>query len=505
MLALVLALGLFARTWEFGRLPPSLNPDEASNGVDALSLLRFGQERNGVTFPVKLISWGGGQDALYAYLVIPLIGVVGLSPVNLRLPMLLTALATLPLAYLATRRIFGAGVALVAMFMLAISPWHVLMSRWALEANLLPFVFLAGFVSLLWMPKSGWWFVPACLLLALCLYAYGTAYVVIPVFMAGALLLIARERALRASQLWTGLAVFVLLAFPIGLLVILNSLGLDSVRLGLLTVPRFPVAPRWESVTVLGTSDVAGALEINAITSLRLLWAESDGISYNALEPYGIFYHLSLALALSGVALIVARRELNPGTRLLLLWLLAAGCVGVLSQVNINRFNIIFIPLIILGARTLHQIQGAHRALGPITVLALLGAFSAFTVSYHGEQYRGAANHKFQNGVIPALLAAQRGTVGIICVTDKINMPYIYALFTEPISPVEFQASVEYVDPAEPLRRVASFGRYIFGAANCRGVEAPTYVLTAEEIPPRMGNRYEYEFFDNFVVYSPRQ
>ena len=72
--------------------------------------MHFGHDRNGVSFPIKFISWGSGQDVLYAYMLLPLIAAAGLSPMTVRLPMLVLALATLPLAYLATKRIFGAGV-----------------------------------------------------------------------------------------------------------------------------------------------------------------------------------------------------------------------------------------------------------------------------------------------------------------------------------------------------------------------------------------------------------
>jgi hypothetical protein len=60
----ILALGIFARVWGFGRLPPGLNADEASIGIDAFNLLHYGIDRNGISFPVQFISWESGQNAL---------------------------------------------------------------------------------------------------------------------------------------------------------------------------------------------------------------------------------------------------------------------------------------------------------------------------------------------------------------------------------------------------------------------------------------------------------
>ena len=58
-------------------------------------------------------------------------------------PKWLTAgLLTLPLMWDVARRIGGKGFALTALFLLALNPWHMVLSRWALEANMLPHVVL---------------------------------------------------------------------------------------------------------------------------------------------------------------------------------------------------------------------------------------------------------------------------------------------------------------------------------------------------------------------------
>ena len=64
LFTLIFVVGIFARTWEYAALPPGLNPDEASIGVEAYYLYKFGMDRYGMTYPVHLISWGSGQNAL---------------------------------------------------------------------------------------------------------------------------------------------------------------------------------------------------------------------------------------------------------------------------------------------------------------------------------------------------------------------------------------------------------------------------------------------------------
>ena len=57
-------------------------------GYEAYSILNYGIDRNGNVLPVFLVSWGSGQNALYTYILIPFIKLLGLSSFSVRLPML---------------------------------------------------------------------------------------------------------------------------------------------------------------------------------------------------------------------------------------------------------------------------------------------------------------------------------------------------------------------------------------------------------------------------------
>ena len=60
---LILSLCIFARIWEFWKLPPGLIADESSIGVEAYSLYHFGVDRNGISYSVYFVSWDSGQNA----------------------------------------------------------------------------------------------------------------------------------------------------------------------------------------------------------------------------------------------------------------------------------------------------------------------------------------------------------------------------------------------------------------------------------------------------------
>jgi hypothetical protein len=56
-------------------------------GWDAYDLGHYGTDHNGISDPVLLTSFGSGQNALYAYVLIPFV-YHSLTPLTVRLPML---------------------------------------------------------------------------------------------------------------------------------------------------------------------------------------------------------------------------------------------------------------------------------------------------------------------------------------------------------------------------------------------------------------------------------
>lgn len=506
LFALVLALGIFARTWELRSLPPGLNEDETSTGVDASSLYHFGVDRNGVSFPVYMVSWGSGQNALPVYVMLPFIALGGLSPLVVRLPALIAGILTLPLVYLIGRRTAGDNFALASMFLLAISPWHILISRWGFEGNLLPFIFALGYLFLLKSTDADIWFAPAMLLMGLCLYAYGPAYAAVPLFVLFTLPILIHLKTFRAGIFISGLLALVVISLPILLFLLVNTRQLDSVHLGLITIPRLPSQPRYEIISAVFHENPLQGLWQNLKNLFTLLWQQEDGFFFNTVQPYGYFYTYSLPFEMLGAALLFFRRgaRANPRRQLLLAWLAACVVLGILESVNIGRINLIFIPLIFCLAALLTWIA-EHSKIGlAVAVGVLLVAFTLFTREYHGPEYRAVADREFSAGLLPAIDFASRQGDQPVCVTKTVNMPYIYVLFSEQLDPGAYLPGLKYVNPHGAFRQVAHLDRYSFGINNCPRDPAVVYVLSAAgEMPPQTNIVYTSQSFGAFTVYSP--
>ena len=135
-----------------------------------------------MSFPVHFISWGSGQNALYAYLSMPFIAVFGLDVFSVRIVNLIFSLITVVAVYFMIKTFKNKKTAFIAMALTAASPWNIMLARWGLESNLFPAFFVLSLWALLLSTKKAHFVYLAAVLMALSLYSYGAAYLVISIF-----------------------------------------------------------------------------------------------------------------------------------------------------------------------------------------------------------------------------------------------------------------------------------------------------------------------------------
>jgi len=150
LLLLVFLSGLSLRLLGLSSFPVGLTPDEAAQGYSAKALLETGKDEWGKAWPLNLRSFGDFKPPLQTYLMIPSVAVFGLNKLALRLPnALLGSLAVVGVFFLTSQLFKNKILGLIASFLIAFSPWHILLSRGAFEANLTVFFSSFGFWFLL--------------------------------------------------------------------------------------------------------------------------------------------------------------------------------------------------------------------------------------------------------------------------------------------------------------------------------------------------------------------
>jgi 4-amino-4-deoxy-L-arabinose transferase-like glycosyltransferase len=136
----ILFIAIFFRFWQLALVPPSPSLDEVSIGYNAFSILHIGKDEYGNILPILLRAYDDWRPALYVYLVIPCIYLFGLSSIAIRIPSVILSIITVIASYFTTKLIFKKNnkaefISLITMFLFAISPWHIYISRLGHEVN----------------------------------------------------------------------------------------------------------------------------------------------------------------------------------------------------------------------------------------------------------------------------------------------------------------------------------------------------------------------------------
>ncbi|MDA4132591.1 MAG: glycosyltransferase family 39 protein, partial [Thaumarchaeota archaeon] len=406
---LLFGFGCLLRLLYLGSVPGGLNQDEASTGYDAWALLHAGIDRNGFSWPVQFISWGSGQNALYAWLSLPFIAIGGLSVLSVRFAMALAGVAALVLFWRLGQRAGGKFAGFSALLVLALNPWHIMASRWALESNILPFVVLCA-VALLAESTSESCARPRTLLvvsaviLGMSVYAYGPAYLFTPVFLVASLLLLRVKARLEWRMVVVATVTTAVVALPMLVFVLNNRFGTRSLQLGPISWPHYTGPARFDSIFLPFSPRGRAKLGENVVTCFRLLGASSDdGLSWNSIPGFGPLLPMSLPFMVWGL-MGMWKKPRRTVDLLMFVWFVVAMLVGMMTDANINRINLVWFPAIWLVARGLEELKEL-----PVLFRSASAVFFA-TACCFAWVYFGAWNEKisesFSYGFGPALKAS---------------------------------------------------------------------------------------------------
>src|SRR3972149_1850928 len=156
---LICVLGFVLRFAFLGEVPVSLHRDEAYLAYNAYSILMTGKDMSGALLPLHLESFYFSPSG-YSYASIPFIFIFGLSQFSARFASALFGVLTIPVFYYLCLVIFNKfknkkTIALISSFFLAVSPWHINLSRTATENVIVVFfVVLAALAYFLWLDKK---------------------------------------------------------------------------------------------------------------------------------------------------------------------------------------------------------------------------------------------------------------------------------------------------------------------------------------------------------------
>jgi 4-amino-4-deoxy-L-arabinose transferase-like glycosyltransferase len=212
--ALMAGVGL--RVVGLDRVPPGLYADEACNGYDAYSILLTGRDHHGNFLPLVFQGFNDNRMPLFDYSLVPLIGAFGLSPSVVRLGAALWGTADLVAVVILAALILGLPGAVVTAVLVAVSPWHLPLSRYGTEVILASTtVSLAMACFFLWLKRhEDRWLLLSGVLFGLTLYSYPITKIFTPLMLGLLTLLYWRELRQARSKALIALAIVLALAAP---------------------------------------------------------------------------------------------------------------------------------------------------------------------------------------------------------------------------------------------------------------------------------------------------
>jgi len=238
ILFLVITLALFLRLYKVISIPPSLNWDEVSIGYNAYSILKTGRDEWGKFLPVHFEAYGEYKLPAQVYASIPGIAIFGLNEFGVRVTPVIYGALTVLFLYLLVKEMFdNEWIALVSSFLLAISPWHIQLTRASFESSFSVFwvtlgvwLFIKGFAN-----KKYW--VASIIPFIISIYTYNAARVFTPLFLFF-IILIYRKEVLKNVKVF--IICFLLFALSMIPLVNFFTSGNATARLKLVSITDDP-------------------------------------------------------------------------------------------------------------------------------------------------------------------------------------------------------------------------------------------------------------------------
>ena len=483
----------------FPSVPGGLNQDEASMGYDAYATAFFGIDRNGHHLPIYAMSWGSGQNVLMMYFTVFFVRILGLSVFSVRLTALVFGIIAPVVLYHLVRLLtedkskrVSRIPALFAFFLLSVSPWHIMLSRWALESNILPAVFLIGVYLLVLavQKKKTLYFCLSAGVFALSMYAYATVCLIMPIFLLGVVVFLMMKKLISVKQVVYSVIVFLVLATPMILFFAVNVFGLEPIYTSFLSIPK---------LSALRSGISPGSALENASVFMDILMTQNDNLLWNSIDGFGIVYLFLLPFALVGVASVISERSRSPNKLVMAWWLLCAFVLSCLIYTNINRMNLFFIPYIYMICEGVMFVSRRARLTTAVITVLTAATFIAFCGVYFGNEYRNDIEQCFYASYGEAVEVADKVSEGREVYLEIINGTEVMALFYTKFDPREYVETVVYETHNAEFRFVSSFGKYHIGIPEEKESSA-VYVVSNDRLGEFDDDVFEIKQFEYYSV-----
>jgi len=455
------------------------------------------------------MSWGSGSGGFYVYLLMPFLQFFPLNELVLRLPNAILQISSIVFFYDWVKRMFGTRTALIGMLILVISPWHIMASRWALDANQIFALIIIGLdITVIAIEKNKLGLhILSMLFYSLALYSYGVALLVIPILLItiyGILIFMKKMKIHTTIIVALSLSFF---ALPVLAFYFINYMRLPELITPFFSIPLHTEMRQVQTIISFDSNFMGKILENIANISVMITYGTRDYV-WNIISDYGIYYVFTFPFIFLGGSRLLKLRSFDEKKITLLALLIASIVPSLIIHQNINRVAIVFIPVIVLMAIGIDYIlQGAVKW-GKVLLLFLAIVNTTSFGFYYFNYYNVEIEDEFAEGYGDAIEFAQSLSSSTVYLPSQseVNGSYVIALFYLQIDMNDYLQTRVYSNPGGAFQYVSQFTSdgvlYYFNDSSPLYYVNPdeVYIYKTDSISLVLDNNAQTRTFDNFIV-----
>jgi len=486
ILTIIIIIAALFRFIQLDSLPPSLTWDEVAWGYNAYSIGVDGKDEFGRFLPYDYLeSFGDFKPPVYAYLDIVPIKIFGLTEFAVRFPSAFFGVLTVFITYFLVKLIFITSkkkeiYGLITSLLLAISPWHILLSRAAFEANIATFFIVLGmYLFLLSINKKPGLLPLSAISFIASLYTFNTARIVTPLLVMS-LAIFFRKKLWKIKKITLASIIF-------GIIVLIPTLSFlfsPQAKLRYQEVNIFSDISIIETVNreidndqgtwwskILHNRRIFYAREYLKHSfdnlSIDFLFIRGDGNPKLSTRDIGQMYLWELPFFFIGLLLMFRYRE-NKWFLVPIWLLLAIVPVGAARETPhalrfetaLPTFQIIVAYGVVNSYFLLTNFRKVYFASLSLIILFFLTYFVHIYFVHYSWQFSGEWQYGYKESI--SYVKSVSGKYDNVIVSGSLGRPYAYYLFYLQIPPEEFRKSAIIEKDNFGFVHVYGFSNYHF-------------------------------------------
>jgi hypothetical protein len=519
LIILITIFALFIRVYRIDSIPPSLSWDEVSIGWNAYSILRTGRDEHQKFFPLDTFAaYGDYKPPIPVYLTVPMVKLFGLNEQAVRLPSAITGAITVFLTYFLVLELIAVKslnqkrkdhllylyLPSVSSILLAISPWHMQLSRAGFEANIAVLFIVLGTYLILRSYKYPNFWLWCWLPYVAAIYTFNSARYFVPIL---SLILVwyhFEYIRLNIKKFVIGIIIAIIFCIPIlpHLLSKESRLRYEEVNI----FNDYPLILENNNRIALDNFSIFGKVFHNR----RIVYARSYLTHYfDNLQPWFLFirgdgnpkfstqdtgqlYLIEAPFLIYGICQLLVHQKRSA--MLLLLWLFGSIVPAAVAKETPHALRIenslpvwqIFIGAGVIGLLEKFTNSKNKIIAGGIIIILYLFSFGYLEHNYFNH-YSKEFSGEWQYGYKDAILYTEsvKNNYDQIILSDIIGRPYMYTLFYGKYDPKYFWHSAQSSFDAAGFFNVKGFGKYKYisslGPENYPGKSL--FVLPPAQVP----------------------